>query len=239
MALFSDQTVFITGAGGGIGQAIANALAKHGATVCLSGRNRERLNKVAAHLPEKKARCYPADLTVEEELQAMTTTVLSENEHINALIHCAAIIAIEPFATASAEMFDLQFKTNVRAPFRLTQLLLPSLVAAEGQLVFINSSAGLNARPNVSQYAATKHALKAVADSLRGECNASGVRVCSLFLGDTATPMQAKVRAQQGRSYDPKRIIQPEDVAALTIAVLALPRTAEVTDVMIRPMEKT
>ena len=105
--------------------------------------------------------------------------------------------------------------------------------------MFTNSSAGLNAAPNVSQYAATKHALTALANSLRGECNASGVRVCSLFLGDTATPMQANVRRQQGRPYDPKRVIQPEDVAAMTIAVLSLPRTAEVTDVMIRPMAKT
>ena len=239
MALFSNQTIVITGASGGIGRAIALALAKQGATVCLSGRNQERLNEVAAQLPEKKAFCYPADLTVEEELQAAVKAILAENKRIDALIHCAAIIVIEPVVTALPEDFDRQYRTNVLAPFRLTQLLLPSLIEAQGQIVFLNSSAGLNAGPNVSQYAATKHALKAMADSLRGECNASGVRVCSLFLGDTATQMQANVRRQQGRPYDPKRVIQPEDVAAMAIAVLGLARTAEVTNVMIRPMAKT
>jgi short-subunit dehydrogenase len=239
MALFSNQTILITGASGGIGEAIAHALSREDATVCLSGRNEERLNQVAARISPKKVRCYPADLTVDEQLQAAINKMLAENQRIDALIHCAAIIVIEPVATASAQDFERQFKANVLAPFRLTQLLLPSLIEAEGQILFVNSSAGMNARPNVSQYAATKHALRALADSLRGECNASGVRVCSLFLGDTATPMQAAVRAQQKRPYDPKRIIQPEDVAAMTMAVLSLPRTAEVTDVMIRPMAKT
>jgi short-subunit dehydrogenase len=237
MALFSNQTIVITGASGGVGQAIAQALSEQGAIVCLSGRNRERLNEVAAR--SERARCYPADLTVEVELQAAVKAILAENQRIDALIHCAAIIMIESVATASGEDFERQFRTNVLAPFRLTQLLLPALTEARGQVVFINSSAGLNAGPTVSQYAGTKHALKAFADSLRGECNASGVRVCSLFLGDTATPMQAAVRRQQGRPYDPKRVIQPADVAAVTTAVLGLPRTAEITDVMIRPMAKT
>jgi short-subunit dehydrogenase len=239
MPLFSNQTIVITGASGGIGRAIALALAEQGATVCLSGRNQERLNAVAAQVSGKKAFCYPADLTMEEELQAAVEAILAENQRIDALIHCAAIIVMAPVARALAEDFDRQFKANVLAPFRLTQLLLPSLTETQGQIVFANSTAGLNAGPNLSQYAATKHALKALADSLRGECNAAGVRVCSLFLGDTATPMQADVRKRQGRPYDPKHIIQPEDVAAMTIAVLGLARTAEVTNVMIRPMAKT
>src|SRR5450759_741926 len=169
MALLSNQTIVITGASGGIGQAITQALSEQGAIVCLSGRNQELLSEVAAR-SEKRGRCYPADLTVEVELQTAVKAILAENQRINAFIHCAAIIKIESVATASAEDFDRQFKTNVLAPFRLTQLLLPSLIEARGQVVFINSSAGLNAGPNVSQYAGTKHALRAFADSLRGEC---------------------------------------------------------------------
>src|SRR5476651_1593024 len=106
MAPFSNQTIVITGASGGIGRAITLALAEQGATVCLSGRNQERLNEVAAQVPEKKALCYRADLTVEEELQAAVKAILAENQRIDALIHCAAIIVIEPIATASAEDFE-------------------------------------------------------------------------------------------------------------------------------------
>lgn len=238
MALFSGQRIFITGASGGIGSAIAHRLGKQGATLCLSGRNPQRLQAIAAQMPEQRTRCYPADLIEEKELEGAVRSVLAENERIDVLVHCAAIIVMEPIATATAADFDRQFKTNVLGPFRLTQLLLPSLIAAQGQVVFINSSAGLDARANASQYAATKHALKAVADSLRSECNRSGVRVSSLFLGATATAMQAALRAQQSRSYDGNRIVQPEDVADTLSAVLALPRTAEVTDLIIRPMAK-
>ena len=239
MALFSGQTILVTGASGGVGEAIARALGEQGATVCLSGRNEKRLAEIAGQVPEKRGRCYPADLTMEKDLQSALTTILAEHQRLDALIHCAAINVTEAITTATTEDFDRQFKTNVLGPFQITQRLLPVLISSQGQVLFINSSAGLNARGGSSQYAATKHALKAVADSLRDECNAAGVRVCSLFLGATATPMQAAVRAQQNRSYDPRRLIQPPDVAAMVTAVLALPRTAEVTDIAMRPTAKT
>ena len=104
--------------------------------------------------------------------------------------------------------------------------------------MFINSSAGVSAKATVGAYAATKHALKAVADSLREEVNAAGVRVTSLYVGRTATRMQAELHAQEGKAYDPSGLIQPEDVASLTLHALSLPRTVEVTDVFLRPMRK-
>ena len=238
MGLLSDQTVLVTGASGGVGEAMVRRLGEQGATVCLTGRNQKRLEEIASDLPEGRSRCYPADLTVEGELQNAVQGVLKENQRLDAVIHCAAIIVLGAVATAAVQDFEKQFQTNVIAPFRLTQLLLPALVSSRGQVVFINSSAGRHASAGVSQYAATKHALKAVADSLRDECNAAGVRVCSLFLGSTATPMQAAVRAEQERPYEPERLIQPADVAEMVAAVLALPRTAEVTDLVMRPMEK-
>jgi len=126
----------------------------------------------------------------------------------------------------------------VRAPFELTQRLLSQLKAARGQVVFVNSSAGLVARASVVQYAATKHALKAIADGLREEVNADGVRVLSLYVGRTATRMQADLHAMEGKAYDPGTLIQPEDVAALTLQVLSLPRSVEVTDINLRPLRK-
>ncbi len=238
MGPFSGQTILVTGASGGVGEAVARRLGEQGAKVCLTGRNRQRLEKIAGDLPAGRARCYPADLTVEDELQNAVQGLLKENQRLDAVIHCAAIIILGTVATAAVQDFEKQFHTNVTAPFRLTQLLLPALVSSRGQVVFINSSAGRHASAGVGQYAATKHALKAVADSLRDECNAAGVRVCSLFLGSTATPMQAAIRAEQERAYEPERLIQPADVAEMVAALLALPRTAEVTDLVMRPMEK-
>ena len=120
----------------------------------------------------------------------------------------------------------------------LTQALLPALrsVRAGGVL---NSTAGRRATAGSGQYAATKHGLAAVADSLRDEVNADGVRVLSVFLGRTATPMQAELSAKAGRAYDPERLLQPEDVAAAVLSAVTLPRTAELTDLVIRPMLKS
>jgi NADP-dependent 3-hydroxy acid dehydrogenase YdfG len=105
--------------------------------------------------------------------------------------------------------------------------------------VFINSSAGLGAKAGVGQYAASKHALKAIADSLRAEVNALGLRVLSVFPGRTASPMQAAVHALEGKAYHPESLLQPQDVAAVVLNALSLPRSAEVTDISIRPLVKS
>ena len=112
------------------------------------------------------------------------------------------------------------------------------LKARQGQIVFINSSVGLGAKANVGQYAATKHALKAIADSLREEVNGDGVRVLSVFVGRTATRMQEAIHGMEGRAYRPERLMRPEDVATVVINVLSLPRSAEVTDIVMRPLAK-
>ena len=112
------------------------------------------------------------------------------------------------------------------------------LRSCRGQIVFVNSSAGFLASANLSQYAATKHALRAIADSLRQEVNVDGIRVLSIYPGRTASPMQAAVHAMEGKVYDPDRLVQPEDISALVITALSLPRTAEVTDIHVRPFLK-
>ncbi len=238
MARFSEKTILVTGASGGVGAAIAQNLGEEGATVCLSGRNSERLQEIAGQLSQP-GRCYPGDLTIDKEMDDVVRRMLAENPRLDGVIHGAAIIALAPVATGSTEDFENQFKTNVLAPYRLTQLLLPALTASRGQVIFLNSSAGLVARAEVSQYAATKHALKAVADSLREECNPAGVRVCSLFLGAIATSMQESVRAYQKRDYHPESLIQPRDVAGMVSVLLALPTTSEVTDVTMRPTARS
>ena len=98
---------------------------------------------------------------------------------------------------------------------------------------------GVHARANVGQYAATKHALKAVADSLRDEVNSDGVRVLSIFAGRTATPMQETIYRLENKAYDAQLLLQPEDIASVVIHALTLPRTAEATDIHIRPLVKS
>jgi NAD(P)-dependent dehydrogenase (short-subunit alcohol dehydrogenase family) len=188
-------------------------------------------------VPER-VRCYRADLTVDEDVWQLCRQLRHDFGHIDVLIHSAGVIAHGPLEVAPIEDFDRQYGTNVRAPYLLTQALLPLLKARQGQIVFINSATGWRADANISQYAASKHALRAIADSLRAEVNQMGVRVLSLFVDRTATPMQAAVHQMEGRSYYPERLIQPEYVAKVVLNTLNVPRTAEVTDIHLRPMIK-
>ena len=128
---------------------------------------------------------------------------------------------------------------NVEAPYAVYQAMLPLLTAASGQIVIINSTQGLAAAPGVGQYAATQHAMRAIADSLREEVNPLGIRVASLFLGRTATERQAAIFAMEGRPYQPARLIQPGDVAGVVLDIFTLPRSAQVTDISMRPELKT
>jgi short-subunit dehydrogenase len=236
----AGQLAVITGASSGIGKAIALALAANGVALCLVGRKLATLEAVArsARAAAPQVRCYQADLMLDEDIRALTTRLQRDFAYLDLLIHSAGAISLGRVECAPIDDFDRQYRTNVRAPYSLTQTLLPALRSQQGQIVFINSSASLTAKANVGQYAATKHALKAIADSLRHEVNADGVRVLSVFVGSTASPMQAAVHEKEGREYHPALLMQPEDVAAVVINALSLPRSAEMTDVSIRPLRK-
>lgn len=241
MSTSDAPTAVVTGASRGIGQAIALGLAAQGVHLCLVGRRPDSLETVAqaAQALGAPAHCYLADLAAAPEVEQLAARLRQDLGGVDILVHAAGAIAFGPLEQAGAETLDSQYRTNVRAPYVLTQGLLPQLKARQGQVVFVNSTAGLAARANVGQYAASKHALKAVADSLRDEVNAAGVRVLSLFLGRTASAMQAAVHDWEGRPYHPELLMQPQDVAAVALHALSLPRSVEVTDIQMRPMRKS
>jgi NADP-dependent 3-hydroxy acid dehydrogenase YdfG len=234
-----DRICVVTGASSGIGRAIAVALAGTGARVCAVGRRREELEVTASRAnPGARFALYEADLVGDEELTRLSSALLAKEGRVDVLVHCAGTISLGDLETAPVRELDRQYAANVRAPYLLTQALLPTVRANRGQIAFVNSTAGLAARASVAQYAATKHALKAIADSLREEVNPHGVRVVSVYPGRTATPLQAEVHAIEGRPYAPERLVQPDDVAAVVLSALTLPRSAEVTDLVVRPMLK-
>lgn len=235
----AGRIAVVTGASGGIGRAIAVALSQRGARVCALGRNPIALAEtVAAAQKHSQTTGFQVDLTVEGDLET-PLRYLEGVGGLDILIHCAGVIHQDVMEHARIQDLDLQYSTNVRAPYLLTQCLLPLLISARGQIVFINSSVGLVAkRPEIAQYAATKHALKAIADSLREEVNPKGVRVLSAYLGRTATPMQEGISRSEGTTYRPETLLQPGDVASIVLQILLLPPSAEVTDISIRPMYK-
>ena len=239
-SVFTGQVAVVTGASSGIGRAIALALAQHGVALYLVGRERQRMKPTAEAARAMGCHVWvqEADLAHEKDIQELVSHLTIEVGQVDLLIHSAGVIARGATEVAPLEDLDRQYAINIRAPYLLTQRLLPMLKELKGQIVFVNSSVGLTARGGVGQYAATKHALKAFAEALRDEVNPFGVRVLSIYLGRTATPMQAAVCESQGKAYSPEHLLQPKDVAEIVIAALHLPRTAEATEISIRPMSK-
>lgn len=239
---FAESAALVTGATSGIGRAIALALAMDGAALCLPARDRVRLAEAEAAMRTAGARdilAVPTDLTDDNDLERLSGLVSDRFGDIDILVHSAGAYARAPLETAAIAELDALYAANLRAPYRLTQHCLPALRRRAGDILFINSTQGLAASAAVGQFAATQHALKALADSLRDEINAAGVRVTTLHVGSTATPRQERIFAMTDRHYAPDRLLQPDDIASAAVAVLRLPRTAEVTNLTIRPMLKT
>lgn len=240
MVELGGATSVVTGASSGLGRAITVALADAGATVWGAARRGNELEATARRVTGPgRVVAQTVDLTRQEQLARFVATLLEAGGGIDVLVHAAGLWTRGDVATAPVAEFDRVHAINVRAPYALTQALLPALRARKGQIVFINSSTGLRGKAGIAAYSASKHALKALADGLRDEVNRHGVRVISLYPGRTASPGQERIHAAEGRPYVPERLIQPEDVATSVLHVLTLPRSAEITDLAIRPLQKT
>jgi NADP-dependent 3-hydroxy acid dehydrogenase YdfG len=240
-AIVQGSGAVVTGASSGIGRAVALALAEQCGDVCLVARRRELLEEVAAEVCNKGAQGHVccADLTSDEELSGVAVDIQRTFKGIDVLVLCGGAIFHGQLEHAPLAELDLQYRSNVRAHYALIQLLLPLVRKQQGQIVFINSSAGRNSSPGAGQFAATQHALRALADALRQEVNNDGIRVLSVYPGRTATPRMEAYYKKQNEPYRPELLMQPQDVAAMVVAALNIPRTAEVTDISMRPMRKS
>jgi NADP-dependent 3-hydroxy acid dehydrogenase YdfG len=222
--------IAVVGASGDIGRAIAVSLMEGGAEVLALGRRFDRLwhdtTAARGHAPS----ILRVDLT---NLSAVKDTVqqIGAKGRLDALILAVGIYG----RSRDPEELRQQMDANVIGPYALTMGLLPLLVDSKGHIICINSSQALKASAVVGQYAASKHAMKALIDSLREEVNGKGVRVSSIYLGRTAGQTQCQLFATEGRVYRPERLIQPTDVAQMTCAILLLGETAEITDINMRP----
>lgn len=222
----------ITGAGSGIGAALARRLLDRGDELVLLARDAGRARQLAEGLPG--AATLVGDLAQPGRLSwALSKQQLPER--IDSIVHVAGIVDLGLVVDLSPAAWERQLAVNLIAPAELTRLLLPVLRVSRGQVVFVNSGAGLHAHAGWSAYAASKHGLKALADSLRAEEAENGVRVTSIFPGRTATPMQLRVHQQEGREYHPEQFIDPESVATTILTALDLPRDAQITDLSVRP----
>ena len=223
-------THLVTGAGSGIGAVLADRLLERGDGLVLVARTAERAHDLRSDVPG--ATVLVADLAHPAEVAALADQL---PDRLDAVVHAAGVVDLGPVADLPTEAWEEQLAVNLVGPAALTRIALPALRSARGTVVFVNSGAGLSADAQWSAYAASKHALRALADALRAEEQENGVRVTTVYPGRTATPMQQKVHEQEGRAYDAGQWIRPETVAEAILHVLDLGADATITDLTIRP----
>jgi NADP-dependent 3-hydroxy acid dehydrogenase YdfG len=228
-----ELIALVTGATSAIGAAIAYALADAGVRVLASGRNSDKLDQVAA-ARKGKIEAVAADLTSPDGI-GIVREATSRRGRLDVLVLGSGIYE----RSSDPDILMRQFAANVQGPYALIQAILPLVVTAKGLIIFLNSTQGRAASPGVGQYAATQHAMRAIADSTRAEMNSQGIRVTTLFLGRTASTRQAAIFAMEERPYFPERLIQPDDIASLVVSLVNLPHTSEVTEISVRPQLKS
>jgi len=199
--------VLLTGASGGIGNAIARALHSRGAELVLSGRRADALERLAGELGDR-ARVVPSDLSH----RASTDALLQAAGELDVLVANAALPASGWLDSFSPEEIDRALDVNLRAPIQLTRVLAPKLVErGSGHLVFISSMSGKIANGGGSIYSATKFGMRGFAAALRDELRGTGVGVTAIFPGFIS---DAGMFADTGIKLPPYvRMRSPEQVA--------------------------
>jgi short-subunit dehydrogenase len=222
----APRRVLLTGAAGGIGTAIAHELVNRGAAVLLVGRNRAKLERLAAEFPAHADRIAPfvADLTVAAERAALVDFATRWRGGVDALINNAGRNDLALFGSQHADQIDRLFDTNVRAPLHLCHALLPVLARSpQADIINVGSVFGSIGYPGYAVYSATKFALRGFTEALHRELADSNIRAHYLAPRATRTAMNAgaadRLNAELGVTLDDPRL-----VARAVCAMLDHPR---------------
>ena len=227
------KIVVVTGAGRGIGRAIALMLARSGCRVVLAARTGAQLESVQQEIQSlgRDALIVPADLTRDEDIDRLIETTRDAWGSADILINNAGWGKKAPIVRAKIEDWDQTFRTNLRAPMMLSRLVLPEMIAKRnGAIINIASISGKTGEANAAAYAASKFGLIGFTQSLYEEAREYGVKVAAILPGFVNTPL-----IPETHHLDRSKMIQAEDVAETVRFVLTAPATCCPVEITIRP----
>jgi len=221
----------VSGAGSGIGRAIASALAARGHSLALAGRReaplRETLAAAAAH-----GLVASADVRDEAAMQGFAARVVEELGVPEIVVAAAGVARIAPFAELAAGEFRASIETNLLGAANLLRAFLPAMIErGSGHLVVLSSVAARRVFAGWSAYSASKWGLLGLVETLREELAGSGLRLLSLTPGATETPLWDEVAGDWNRS----RMIAPEEVAGALVWALDATGRAVVEEIRLQP----
>jgi 3-oxoacyl-[acyl-carrier protein] reductase len=226
----NGKVALVTGAGRGIGKAIALSLAKSGCRLILAARTRQQLDDVAQRIAGE-AIVIPTDLTRDDELERLVEQSSKAWGSVDILINNAGWGKRAPVIRANIEDWDQTFRLNLRAPMILAQRFLPAMIAkGEGAVINIGSVSGKTGEANGAAYAASKFGLIGFTQSLYEEVREHGIKVSVILPGFVDTPL-----IPPNRQLDRGKMIQADDIAQAVHYVLTSPATCCPVEITLRP----
>lgn len=232
MQSLEGKTALITGAGKGLGKAMALALAKEGVNLLLLARTASDLENVAkeAQTINSSIRVVTttADVANYQEVKTAVDTLTAELTTIDILINSAGVLKVGGLLELPIEEWEQVFKVNVFGTYYLLREVLPIMVQnGSGDVFDIASTAGLKGSANMSAYGASKAAVINLTESVMQEFRKKNIRVTTINPSTIATEMTLAPNFTDG---NPERVLQPEDLAHLIVSYLKLPQRAFVKD---------
>ncbi|EOD7941797.1 TPA: SDR family oxidoreductase [Staphylococcus aureus] len=231
MTVLTDKIAVVTGAGSGIGEAIATLLHEEGAKVVLAGRNKDKLQNVANQLAQDSVKVVPTDVTNKEEVDELMKIVQQTFGGLDIVINSAGQMLSSKITDYQVDEWDSMIDVNIKGTLYTAQAALPTMLEqSSGHLINIASISGFEVTKSSTIYSATKAAVHTITQGLEKELAKTGVKVTSISPGMVDTAITA--------AYNPsdRKKLDPQDIAEAVLYALTQPKHVNVNEITVRPV---
>lgn len=231
MTVLTDKIAVVTGAGSGIGEAIATLLHEEGAKVVLAGRNKDKLQNVANQLAQDSVKVVPTDVTNKEEVDELMKNAQQTFGGLDIVINSAGQMLSSKITDYQVDEWDSMIDVNIKGTLYTAQAALPTMLEqSSGHLINIASISGFEVTKSSTIYSATKAAVHTITQGLEKELAKTGVKVTSISPGMVDTAITA--------AYNPsdRKKLDPQDIAEAVLYALTQPKHVNVNEITVRPV---
>ncbi|BBA25025.1 TPA: SDR family oxidoreductase [Staphylococcus aureus] len=231
MTVLTDKVAVVTGAGSGIGEAIATLLHEEGAKVVLAGRNKEKLQNVANQLSQDNVKVVPTDVTKKEEVDELIKIAQQTFGGLDIVINSAGQMLSSKITDYQVDEWDSMIDVNIKGTLYTAQAALPTMLEqSSGHLINIASISGFEVTKSSTIYSATKAAVHTITQGLEKELAKTSVKVTSISPGMVDTAITA--------AYNPtdRKKLEPQDIAEAVLYALTQPKHVNVNEITVRPV---
>lgn len=231
MTVLTDKIAVVTGAGSGIGEAIATLLHEEGAKVVLAGRNKDKLQNVANQLAQDSVKVVPTDVTKKEEVDELIKIAQQTFGGLDIVINSVGQMLSSKITDYQVDEWDSMIDVNIKGTLYTAQAALPTMLEqSSGHLINIASISGFEVTKSSTIYSATKAAVHTITQGLEKELAKTGVKVTSISPGMVDTAITA--------AYNPsdRKKLDPQDIAEAVLYALTQPSHVNVNEITVRPV---